>query len=115
MPSKKYTGLCAFCTFKGKLTKEHIFSDWLGKYIPKEQQRFQSIIRRDSTGRVKIQTKKVSGAMHTRRDPIVCQKCNKEWMKDIVDASMPVEIKIMFGSGQDMELTTDEIRALREK
>ncbi len=43
MARKKYKGTCIYCDFYGKMSKEHIFPDWLGEYFKKEVQRFDTV------------------------------------------------------------------------
>jgi hypothetical protein len=114
MPKKQYFGRCGFCEFEGKLSKEHIFSDWLGKFLPTDLQRTDTVIRRFAGEKPRIESKKKSGAVHTRKDANVCETCNSGWMSGIVDKAKPIEEKIMFGGG-DVTLTPNEIESLRQK
>jgi hypothetical protein len=83
---------CIFCGGTG-LSKEHIWSDWLGKIIPRSDDHSQSIIR-DVPGPDRIRIVEPflyshQGSMNSRKLRNVCKKCNNGWMSAIVNRAKP--------------------------
>jgi hypothetical protein len=84
-PSKK---TCIFCRQTGKLTKEHLWGDWLRQHIP-----------RDSTHNLHFVTERERPAQkgrlhgpgdpHSRRLLVVCNECNNGWMSALQTAAKP--------------------------
>jgi hypothetical protein len=68
---------CIFCQQFGKLTEEHLWSDWIGKLFGEREE--YTVQRRLPNGELK-QWETV-GLNQTAT--IVCGKCNSGWMSDI--------------------------------
>ena len=94
-------GKCIFCGFEGKLTREHIWADWLRAYIPKDMTSYEA-------GKVtvnmpgisdKVAAKKIAGDPHSRRVKYVCGTCNSGWMSQLQERAKPVVIPLIEGRG----------------
>ena len=94
-------GKCIFCGFEGKLTREHIWADWLRAYIPKDMTSYEA-------GKVtvnmpgipdKVAAKKIAGDPHSRRVKCVCGTCNSGWMSQLQERAKPVVIPLIEGRG----------------
>jgi hypothetical protein len=83
-------GECAFCPHTGKLSLEHITSQWMGEMFPAPK-RFTS---KDHLGNEKEWTD--TGLEMKAR--VVCEKCNTGWMSDIESKhARPVMAPLMSG------------------
>ncbi len=115
MPRKKYTGTCIYCGHTGKMSKEHVFSNWLGDLFEKDQQRNDAVLAH-TFGKFppKVEVKKISGAIHTRKEPVVCESCNNNWMSTIVENAKPVE-NYLIESKDFVEISSDDQTYLKKK
>lgn len=115
MPKKKYTGTCIYCGHTGKMSKEHVFSNWLGELFEKDQQRNDAVLAH-TFGKFppKVEVKKVSGAIHTRKEPVVCENCNNNWMSTIVENAKPIESRLV-ASKDFIEISGDDQIFLKKK
>jgi hypothetical protein len=66
---------CAFCDHQGKLTAEHIVSDWMESLFPGKK----AIRQRLATGKVLTRT---ASEMDFKAG-VVCEPCNTGWMSNI--------------------------------
>lgn len=75
---------CAFCGEIGKLSKEHIFSQWIQKSAAKPKTHTNHIISRPSAATVRHEWQR--GRVNRPGDPleqtlkVVCEHCNNGWM-----------------------------------
>jgi hypothetical protein len=94
------SGKCVFCGGNGKMSDEHVWSDWLQKIIPKSEFRFEShygIRTNDGTILPDKVFKRRQGAVHSKKARCVCRKCNNGWMSNIVNAAKPFATKLALG------------------
>ena len=114
-------GECIFCKNYGLLTREHIWADWLKKYIPKTMPNYRAgtmIVGRG--GRVITRKKRIIGGdPRSRRVLCVCgsqtyggtrQGCNDGWMKGIQDQVKPIVLPMIEGAAS--KLNTRQQRLL---
>ena len=73
-----------FCQKVGKLTKEHLWSDWIGELLGKREE--YTVKRRRPTGEV-VEWKSI-GLNHVAA--VVCGKCNNEWMSNLETEARPI-------------------------
>lgn len=101
-----------YCIFCGghPTTREHIWADWLRKYIPKTHANHtssESIINRDFS--VEQTTKRWGGDPKSRRIQIVCGDCNHHWMSDLQTMAKPTLVPLILGEAafvnKDMQRT----------
>ena len=103
-------GVCIFCGANGKLTREHIWADWLKKYIPKDMPDYQAgeIVRGRDGEVLRERGRRVGGDPRSRRVECVCgsithrrtpdrKGCNDGWMSDIQAAVKPTVIPMIEG------------------
>ncbi|TAJ96984.1 MAG: hypothetical protein EPO10_13315 [Reyranella sp.] len=109
-------GLCVFCGRPG-LTKEHIWSDWLKRYIPIVASHRMSAIRMQGDlapgGKVILQphlSREKQGGVSRQHLRRVCGHCNNGWMKGIVDAARPTVVRIL--KKEQLEIQPAEAAAL---
>src|SRR5262245_1834204 len=96
-----YPRYCVFCGNSLKNTDEHIFSNWLHKYIPKnaDQSHTRTAIRSAESNPL-IQgvqySAKMQGGVATLKIPVVCErKCNNGWMSGWEVAVKPHMISLI--------------------
>lgn len=75
---------CIFCQQYGKLTREHLWSDWIGGLFGKREE--YTVQRKRPTGEL-IEWETV-GLNQTAT--VVCGKCNNEWMSDVETQAKPI-------------------------
>ena len=82
-------GKCAFCDHEGKLSCEHIVSQWLGELFPGPIT--QQYVSADSP-------KTFRSLAIDYKARVVCKKCNETWMSDIEnDHAKPVLTPLVTG------------------
>ncbi len=89
---------CIFCKAEAKLTKEHIWPDWLKNYIPKDMPDYLSAKTIESYEVPPEQSvKRIGGDPHSRRVKCVCAGCNNGWMSELQQAAKPIVVPIIEG------------------
>jgi hypothetical protein len=84
---------CAFCNREAELTREHIWSDWIGRSFPKNRRYLMST--HDAKGDVKTWEK----SELNEKTRIVCSDCNNGWMSRLENSAKPLlENMILRGS-----------------
>lgn len=97
----KPAGKCVFCG-GARLTKEHIWSDWLKNVIPASDAhiQFRTYTAFEHEARVAFVRPYLDGrqgSQNQRKLRNVCLACNGGWMHDIVDLAKPPAEKIVRG------------------
>jgi hypothetical protein len=90
-----------YCIFCGgsPTTREHIWADWLAKYIPKTMQKHSSTSSILNPDRSVERTLKVwGGDPRSRRLQIVCRHCNNHWMSELQAVAKPILIRLVSGN-----------------
>jgi hypothetical protein len=91
---------CIFCGEK-PTTREHIWADWLTKYIPKTMPKHSSATSIVNPDRSVNRTSKVwGGDPRSRRLQIVCGPCNHHWMSDLQKVTKPILIPLITGKSK---------------
>jgi hypothetical protein len=75
---------CIFCQELGKLTEEHLWSDWINNLFG-EKQRYT--VQRKLPNR---EVKEWESVGINQTATVVCKKCNNEWMNDIEMEARPM-------------------------
>ncbi len=75
---------CIFCQQSGKLTLEHLWSDWIGVLLGEREE--YTVQRKRPTGEL-IEWKTI-GLNHVAT--VVCGKCNNGWMSDLEAEAQPM-------------------------
>lgn len=106
----KQRGRCAFCKYEGRLSREHVWADWLRAYLPRNPNRKtvhttgQSLI---TGGRTVGQTE-TRGELHRDGDPrsqklrVVCSTCNNKWMSQLQKQAKPLIGQLVRGEWPQM-------------
>jgi hypothetical protein len=111
----KPRGKCAFCGKPGKLTKSHIWPDWIASLLPQTATHHERIIGKFYTfvpkakGPAFDRTVK-EGHVATRKPRNTCKQCNEGWMRHIEEAAMPIVQPLLAGVA--CSLDTDYQRIL---
>lgn len=110
---------CIFCGAYGT-TKEHIWPNWLGGYIPRKSTNrthrgsFAYISRMTENSapfRWSIESrKKENGDPHTQKLKVVCANCNNGWMSRLQEECKPIIVRCM--DGVDISLSHHEASVL---
>lgn len=87
---------CIFCG-AGKLTREHIWADWLRNYIPRDMQKHVVRTQIVYPTHSETTTKKRGGDVRSTRVKCVCGPCNSGWMGDLQEAAKPIAIPLIRG------------------
>lgn len=95
---------CIFCGRSG-LSKEHIFADWIKKYVPRTGTRTEHIIEK-ATGVLPSGERTYEhvpgklnrpGDIASQKLRVVCEKCNNVWMSQIQTKSKPALLPLILG------------------
>jgi hypothetical protein len=97
-----------FCIFCGRpgLTREHVWADWLKKYIPKNEINHTSFSATLHPTRSDFRRKKVAGDLRSRRLRVVCRSCNNGWMSRLQERAKPLLLPLI--KGESTAFTYDE-------
>jgi hypothetical protein len=102
---------CIFCGFRGKLTREHIWADWLKPYIAKDMpkhSRARAVIHKTHTeSAVKLQP----GDPRSRRVKCVCGSCNSGWMSKLQQRAKPILLPLIRGERTTLGLAAQQTAA----
>lgn len=74
---------CIYCSAAGRITREHIWADWLKAYIKRDQNSYTHRIATIHPSHVEEQVKKIDGDPRSRRVKVVCSACNSGWMSTL--------------------------------
>jgi hypothetical protein len=106
-------GKCIFCNGASgtRLSKEHIFPDWLRQLFPRSPADSHTHGRTSWVGLepFTVRTKK-QGQAGSRRVKVVCQKCNNEWLSALEKRTQP--LLMMLIEGTPFALDADSQRLL---
>lgn len=84
---------CIFCNSVGKLTKEHLWPDWMSAYLPNDPSAKNISVVHEGAGkqqRTLVRENERPGAVHTRTLQAVCANCNNGWMSRLETEAKPV-------------------------
>jgi len=86
---------CAFCLRPAKMTREHIWSAWIGRLFDDQEINFYAIggVTPEDTAHWKSRSIDAKAS-------VVCEQCNNGWMSDLdAEASITMSNMIRYGSG----------------
>ena len=108
-PMSKPQGRCIFCGGT-RLSKEHIWSDWLDPILPKTPEHAQVlrstyVDENPTLSRGFPPEKRVrQGSLNQRKVRNVCQNCNNGWMSRAVSQARPLASAMIHG--RDLSILT---------
>lgn len=98
---------CIFCGSDKDISKEHIFPDWLKKYVPPPRvsnDRYVvevKTLERGEDGQLRYSRKKGKsdrpGAAISQTVRVVCEKCNNGWMSRLQSKAKPILAPLVLG------------------
>ena len=95
-------GVCLFCRSEGKLTKEHVISDWISDHVPRLHRQTTHEITRNSRllpdGGPTHSRRILPGDPQSRKLKIVCDVCNNGWMSRVVETAKPHVLPLLTGA-----------------
>jgi hypothetical protein len=104
-PAFKYgRGRCIFCERQPpeiKISKEHVFADWLRAIFPRSDKITHTLgyvnwTTAPGSSRPTITAKRGQGHSGSKKVKAVCQSCNETWLSnDIEDAAKPILIPLI--------------------
>lgn len=103
---------CIFCEREGKLSKEHLWPNWLGKMYVRagdEKYSFGSKTYLDK----ELQRDGVHekpGHLFSLKNRVVCQECNNGWMSEVEEEVKPIILKLI--GGKKLKVSDLELKAL---
>jgi hypothetical protein len=101
---------CIFCG-KGSLTHEHVWADWLKRYIPKDMPEYTSLSAIVHPTHSELKRKKHSGDIQSRRLRVVCQSCNNGWMSQLQERAKPYLLPLIAGEVTAFNVTGQKVLA----
>jgi len=87
----KQTTKCIFCgvegaaTPQGKLTREHVYSNWTRRFVPRTMKKFRSLRATSFANRTDFVFVQSPGDVRDWQVLCVCEACNNGWMRSCVD------------------------------
>ncbi len=85
---------CVFCVGDKKLTKEHIYPNWLKEYLPRVSEKsFHHVSVKG--GSIEVGKLNRPGDLLSQRLRIVCSDCNSGWMSRLQMNSKPMLISLL--------------------
>jgi hypothetical protein len=98
---------CIFCGRPGnpRLSREHVWPDWLKDYIPKIMTGYTSLSATIHERYSEPRREKGSGDLRSRRLRVVCEDCNTGWMSRLQENTKPHLLPLIHG--QSASLTAD--------
>lgn len=104
-----------FCGDAPATSREHGWSDWLGKYLPPDPAvNHQVTSSSDHWLPVEMRDAKpprsVSGPSRSRKFKVVCNRCNNEWMSQLEERSKALLTRMI--DGEELELSRADQKLL---
>ena len=96
---------CIFCGASRDITKEHIFAEWLQRYLPKEKKP-RAHFSKDISGfdqhgnpiyKTFLGRLNRPGGFVKQKLRVVCARCNNGWMSALQSRTKPILIPLMKG------------------
>jgi hypothetical protein len=106
----KPQGHCIYCGGTG-LSKEHIFADWLRKYVPRELSEHRVEFTITYPHKTEKALERRTGDTHARRLRRVCVACNGGWMSDLQEAAKPYLVPMLEGKRVSLHRKAQKIVA----
>lgn len=99
---------CIFCGKRGKLTREHIWANWLSPLLPHADATTHHVRHAHD-----IQPGKLNRRVnpHSQRLQIVCGPCNSGWMSQLQTQVRPHLEPLVLGNWTPMDLRSQNILA----
>jgi hypothetical protein len=94
---------CAFCLREGKLSGEHLWSDWICELFPDIEVKFRKRFVSDANA---TEWEK-SGMGH--RVKVVCKHCNENWMSDLESKHAKPALKGMILGDAPVRLNREQL------
>ena len=83
---------CIFCGGSGKKSKEHIWSEWIHAYLPKQGDGYHFSEVQTAKWDEHLSTEKIKrqGYLSSKKLRVVCRSCNSGWMSKLETEVRPV-------------------------
>ena len=106
---------CIFCGGTG-LTREHIWADWLKKFVPRPHTFTRHTLDRQKhdeiSGKIIGWSKKGrlnrSGDPRSQKMPVVCMTCNTGWMSKLQELAKPILAPLIIGNWTDLDVISQK-------
>lgn len=93
---KSRTYKCVFCESHERLTREHIWANWLRPYLPRTGEHNYHWTTRNG-GEIKKGKIHRPGDAHSQRLQVVCGRCNSGWMSTLQEEAKPILVPLVNG------------------
>jgi len=114
----RQTTRCIFCgvegsqTPEGALTKEHVYSNWTRRFVPRTLKKFRSLRAITRSDRTEFVFVNRPGDVRDWQVLCVCQACNNGWMRRLIeDRARPIMTPLIKGEGIRLSPTQQQIVA----
>lgn len=101
---------CIYCG-KSPLTKEHIWPEWLKRYIPRAQPSHRRQFSLVHPTHIEPTVGNHAGDIQTVHVKIVCENCNSGWMSRLQNNAKPVVLKLAQGQHATLNLKQQQLLA----
>lgn len=94
---------CIFCgvegseTPEGKLTQEHVYSDWTRRFVPRTMKKYRSLRAIQRPDHSSFMHVKQPGDIRDWQVRCVCACCNNGWMRKLDNLARPIMIPLIQG------------------
>jgi hypothetical protein len=91
------------------MSREHIWADWLKKYIPKDMTDYRSLSATTHETHTEFTHKKHGGDLRSRTLRVVCKSCNNGWMSQLQQRTKPYLLPLISGDVTAFDAKAQEI------
>src|SRR5262245_42752099 len=100
------SGRCIFCD-QPRLTKEHLWPDWLKRFLPRKATDHYHTTGRSTNVGDKVfahapDLKRQTGDIRSRKLKVVCGPCNNGWMSRLQEAVKPNLVPLLRGTWSEL-------------
>jgi hypothetical protein len=99
---------CIFCRGAG-LSREHIWADWLKRYIPKNMTNYDSLSATVHETHAEFRHRRHGGDLRSRTLRVVCKSCNNGWMSQLQQRAKPYLLPLIAGDVTAFDARAQEI------
>jgi hypothetical protein len=102
---------CIFCGSSDPLTREHLFSNWTRRFVPRTTKDYTSVRATSYHDRTDFVLVKRQGDIRDSQIKCVCERvCNNGWMRKLENAARDIMIPLI--KGEEVRLTPADQRIL---
>jgi hypothetical protein len=93
---------CLYC-HGGPISREHVFADWLRRFIPNEMPRHNRLVAVAHLDRTDFEIKRREGDLHSWKVKCACRRCNGGWMSVLQERAKIVVTPLILGESATLD------------